>query len=107
MLLVGLVFVSSALPDANSVLVNVDLLFWQAPPLELWLALGLSFLIGVLCASAGLFYQLAKKSLVARRYRKAVVGLESEVHQLRNLPLAGSEMAKGGTAEDSPVPGAP
>ena len=106
-LLAGLVFVSSTLPDANSVLVNVDLLFWQAPPMELWLALGSSFLIGVLCASAGLLYQLAKKSLVARRYRKTVVGLESEIHQLRNLPLAGSEMANGGTAEDSPVPGTP
>ncbi|MCP3983171.1 MAG: LapA family protein [bacterium] len=106
-LLVGLVYVSSTLPDANSVLVNVDLLLWQAPPLPLWLALGLSFLIGVLCASAGLLYQLAKKSLVARRYRKTVAGLESEIHQLRNLPLAGSESVNGGAAEDSSVPGAP
>jgi len=106
-LLAGLVFVSRTLPDANSVLVNVDLLFWQAPPVQLLLALGFAFLVGVLCASAGLLYQLAKKSLVARRYRKAVAGLESEIHQLRNLPLAGSEALNGGSAEDSPVPGAP
>ena len=41
--------------------------------------------------SASLFYQVARKSLVARRYRKTVAGLESEIHQLRNLPLASSE----------------
>ncbi len=29
--------------------------------------------------------------MVTRRYRKAVRGLEAEVHQLRNLPLAAEE----------------
>ncbi len=107
-LLAGFAYVASELPDANSVLVNVDLLVWQAPPLPIWLVLGLAFLLGVLCASAGLLYQLAKKSLVTRRYRKTVAGLESEIHQLRNLPLAGSETAPNGAGvEDSPVPGAP
>lgn len=101
-LLVGFAFVANRIPKDNSVLVNVDLLAWQAPPVPLWVALGLAFLLGVLCASAGLLYQLSKKSLVARRYRKTVAGLESEIHQLRNLPLAGSE----GSAEEPAVPGA-
>lgn len=92
-LLGGFAYVSYRLPQDNAVLVNVDLLAWQAPPVPLWMALGLAFLCGVLCASAGLLYKLATKSLVARRYRKTLSGLESEIHQLRNLPLAGSEGA--------------
>ena len=102
-LLVGFAYVSARLPQANGVLVNVDLLAWQAPPIPLWLALGLAFLTGLLSASAGLLFQLGKKSLVARRYRKTVKGLESEIHQLRNLPLAGSESPA--LPEDSPVGG--
>ncbi len=104
-LMVGFAYVSYRLPQDNDVLVNVDLLAWQAPPVPLWVALGLAFLVGVLCASAGLLFQLAKKSLVARRYRKTVRGLEAEIHKLRNLPLAGAEATPA--AEESPVPGAP
>jgi hypothetical protein len=37
---------------------------------------------------------LARSRLVARRYRREVGGLEAEIHQLRNLPLA----AEGETA---------
>ncbi len=101
-LLAGFAYVANRIPEENGVLVNIDLLVWQVPPIALWLALTLAFLLGVLCASAGLLYQLSKKSLVARRYRKTVAGLESEIHQLRNLPLAGSE---GGAAEEPAVPG--
>jgi hypothetical protein len=36
--------------------------------------------------------------MVQRRYRKAVGGLEAEIHQLRNLPLAPDS--------DLPEPGA-
>ena len=90
-LLVGFAYVANRLPQDNGVLVNIDLLAYQVPPIPLWLALALSFLLGVVCASAGLLYQVFKKSLVARRYRKTVASLESEIHQLRNLPLAGSD----------------
>jgi hypothetical protein len=101
-LLAAFAYVSYRLPQDNAVLVNVDLIAWQAPPVPLWMALGLAFFAGVLCASAGLIYKLATKSLVARRYRKTVAGLESEIHQLRNLPLAGSEAAP--VVEEAPAP---
>ena len=104
-LLAAFAYVSYRLPQDNAVLVNVDLIAWQAPPVPLWLALGIAFLLGVLCASAGLLFKLATKSLVTRRYRKTVEGLESEIHQLRNLPLAGSEGS--GVAEEAPVTDAP
>jgi hypothetical protein len=45
--------------------------------------------------AAGLLavYRLARLGLVNRRYRKAVDGLEAEVHQLRNLPLVADATA--------------
>jgi uncharacterized integral membrane protein len=87
----------------NAQPVLIDLLFMPLS-VPLWLALVGAFLLGALCAGASLVYELAKKSLTARRYRKQMAGLESEIHQLRNLPLAASEAplaapeARGGAA---------
>ena len=67
------------------------------------------YVVHVIAVVAALltFYQMAKLGLVARRYRKAVRGLESEVHQLRNLPLADDEgsasPAGTGAQRGSPV----
>ena len=52
-----------------------------------------SFGLGAAAATLLLLYRMAKQGLVTRRYRKTVRGLESEIHQLRNLPLAGGEGA--------------
>lgn len=68
--------------------VAVDLLLVTAPPTPLWLALVLAFALGALGASLLLLYEIGKLGLTARRYRKTVASLESEIHQLRNLPLA-------------------
>lgn len=62
-----------------------------AKDLPLWAALGVAFGLGFAIAGLGGLYQMARLSLTARRWRKAVRGLEAEVHQLRNLPLAGSD----------------
>ena len=57
------------------------------------MALLIAFGAGLLLASVSLGYKVIKKNLVARRYRKEVKGLESEIHQLRNLPLAAPDSA--------------
>jgi uncharacterized integral membrane protein len=80
--------------------VTVDYWFGQFVDVPLWLVLVVSFgcgaaLVGVL---AGL--EMARMGLVARRYRSAIAGLEEEVHQLRNLPLA----ADAALAESEPTP---
>lgn len=77
----------------NPTPVSVDLLVWQTPPVRLWAALGLAFAAGGVAAAAVLATELTRKGLVARRYRRAVRDLESEIHQLRNLPLAAEEGA--------------
>jgi uncharacterized integral membrane protein len=84
--------------------VDIDLLVLRIP-LPLWLALLGSFGLGALCAGASLFYSLAKRSFATRRYRKQLAGLESEIHQLRNLPLATPEAGEGPAPPESSVPG--
>ena len=63
------------------------------------------FLLGSLAAALLLGLQAARLALTARRYRKLANGLEEEVHQLRNLPLAAPDEATGQGAGRSPATG--
>ena len=83
--------------SGNGARTDLDLVLLQLHQIPLWSALLGAFALGASCAGASLVYELAKKSLAARRYRKELAGLESEIHQLRNLPLAAPE-AKSGPA---------
>jgi uncharacterized integral membrane protein len=74
---------------------------------SLWVAL-----LGAFVAGAGLVaglaaLQLARLSMLARRYRKAAVRLEAEVHELRNLPLAPEAPGERDAVEDAPAAAAP
>jgi uncharacterized integral membrane protein len=88
----------------NAEPVDIDLLAFRVP-LPLWLALIGAFGLGAICAGASLFYSLAKRSFATRRYRKQLAGLESEIHQLRNLPLAAPEVGEGPGPAGRSVPG--
>lgn len=72
----------------NADTVAVDVLAVRVSDVKLWLALLIAFAAGGLLAGVIGMLALAKARMVTRRYRKSVAGLESEVHQLRNLPLA-------------------
>ena len=104
-LFVGLFAVAWRFASANATQIGIDLLLFRSPEVPIWVALLSAFGIGALAAGVYLVYELIKKNLVARRYRKAIKGLESEVHQLRNLPLAGTDSAlashAGPEVEDS------
>lgn len=76
------------LTSANSEPVDVDFLWLSFHEVPLWAALGLAFVTGALLTAAFSTLEIARKNLVARRYRKAVGRLEAEVHQLRSLPLS-------------------
>jgi hypothetical protein len=73
-------------------LIGVDLLLYRSEGSDLDGALGRVRHQGA-PAGVALVYQVLTKDLVARRYRKTVRSLESEIHQLRNLPLAGTDSA--------------
>jgi uncharacterized membrane protein YciS (DUF1049 family) len=76
-----------SLKAGNDDVVHVDFLFGEVP-LELWEALLAAFVAGFALAGAGWLWSGLRARMIERRYRKAVEGLESEIHQLRNLPLA-------------------
>jgi hypothetical protein len=90
-LFAGLFAVVWRFASTNSTKIEVDLLLYRIPAVPVWQALLTAFGVGALSAGVSLGYSLIKRNLVARRYRKAVRGLESEIHQLRNLPLAGTD----------------
>ncbi len=68
--------------------VTVDLLLTQISGVALWLTLLVAFGLGAVLAAALCLFEVARYGMVARRYRKTAARLESEIHQLRNLPLA-------------------
>ncbi len=71
-----------------------------------WVVGLLSAALGALAAAAVLGFQVVRLALTARRYRKLASGLEEEVHQLRNLPLAAPDgPAARGVAARSPESG--
>ena len=84
----------------NGVLVDVDALALRVTEVKLWLALLVAFAAGVLIAGTIGMLSVARARMVTRRYRRTVAGLESEVHQLRNLPLASGDAAASQVVPD-------
>jgi hypothetical protein len=72
---------------SNETQVPVDFLVGVLPPAPIWKILGASFLIGAALATLVCLFQLVRLGLTARRYRKALGKLETELHELRTLPL--------------------
>src|SRR5262249_48019116 len=79
-----------SLKAGNSSPVAIDFLFGEIHA-ELWKALLAAFAAGFALAGVGWLWAGWHARLTLRRYRKEVGGLEAEIHQLRNLPLAAGE----------------
>lgn len=85
--------------DANLEPVSVHFLVGRIEGIPLWTALVGAFAAGGVLVGLGALLPLARLGLRARRWRKEAHGLETELHQLRNLPLASpSETAVRGSA---------
>ncbi len=85
--------------DANLEPVRVDYLVGAIDGIPLWTALVGAFAAGGVLVGLGALVPLARLGLTSRRWRKAAHGLEAELHQLRNLPLASpSESTVRGSA---------
>ncbi len=85
----------------NAELVHIDYLVGTLDEASWVIVLG-TLLLGGLAASLLLSLQLVRLMLTARRYRRLASGLEQEVHQLRNLPLATPDEvpARGGAGRN-------
>jgi len=83
----------------NSGKIAIDFVVVRVEDVTVWLALLGSFGAGVVVASLLSLLRGARLRLEARRYRKAARDLESEVHQLRHLPLSCEEEGVEGQDE--------
>jgi len=90
----GLLYLAWRLVTANGLEVEIDFLVGRLEGVALWKALGGAFGLGVATVGFALVLQLLRARLTARRYRKRLSDLETEVHQLRNLPLAPEELGR-------------
>jgi uncharacterized integral membrane protein len=108
-LLVGLLYVGWRFATGNAEPVRIDYLLGELSEVALWHALLAAFAGGLVVASLLAGLGLIRARLETRGYRKAMEGLETEVHQLRNLPLVTEDtpaqppsevatVAKGGSA---------
>jgi uncharacterized integral membrane protein len=82
----------------NQAPVTVNYVFGQFAAVELWKVLLASFAAGAGLVALYLLFSSARNGLARHRYRKAIGGLEAEIHQLRNLPLAPESKATDPTS---------
>jgi uncharacterized integral membrane protein len=94
---VGILVLGWTFGSRNSEPVAVSYVFGELPAVPLWAVVLGSFCAGAAVAGVLSLFELTKQGLVARRYRKTAEGLESEIHQMRNLPLVASD-EEGGEA---------
>lgn len=93
-LLLALLWHGVSFRSGNARPIDLDLVWLRVQNIEVWWALLLSAGVGALFAGAGLGFAWMRLRIVNRRYRKLIERLESEVHQLRSLPLVGSVRAE-------------
>ena len=87
-LIVGVMVVGWRFASENQQPVSVDFVFRQTGDVPLWQVILVSFGTGAGLVALFTLFGGVRNGLARRRYRKAIGGLEAEIHQLRNLPLA-------------------
>jgi hypothetical protein len=74
--------------------IDVDLVWLRVPNVAIWWALVGAAGVGASLGAFTVGFAWLRQRILNRRYRRAIERLESEVHQLRSLPLAGSLRAE-------------
>lgn len=87
-LLVAVWWIGWQFVTENQQPVSLHYVLGRAPEVALWKVVLAAFGSGAGLVALYTLWTSARSGLAARRYRKALGGLESEIHQLRNLPLA-------------------
>ena len=83
----------------NSTNIDLDLIWIRIPNMELWWVLLIVMALGAALSMLITGFAWLRARLLLRQARSRVRKLEKEVHQLRSLPLVGSE--PGGEDLDS------
>lgn len=90
----GLLWAGWSFRSGNAGVIDLELLWLHLPAVEVWWALLVAASLGAGFAAFGVGFAWLRQRLLNRRYRATIARLESEVHQLRSLPLAGSVRAE-------------
>lgn len=104
-LLVAVWYAGWRFAGENQSLVTVSYVVGEVADVPLWKALLVPFAAGAAVVSIGWLLFALRSGLTKHRYRKALGGLEAEVHQLRNLPLAPDPSGPEGSAVADVPPG--
>ncbi len=92
-LFVGALWLGWSFRAANALSIDLDLIWLRIPDLELWWVLFLAICLGASLATIVVGFAWLRGRVLNRRYRNVIGRLESELHQMRSLPLASSENA--------------
>lgn len=84
---------------SNSLSIDLDLIWIRIPNVELWWVLLIAMALGAGLTLLAVGFAWLRGRLLLRKYRSMNRRLEKEVHELRSLPLVGSE--PGGADLDS------
>ena len=76
---------------SNSLSIDLDLIWIRIPNVELWWVLLVAMGLGAALLLLLISFPWMRRSLLLRKYRSTIRRLEKEVHELRSLPLVGSE----------------
>jgi uncharacterized membrane protein YciS (DUF1049 family) len=89
-LFVGTLWLGWSFRSGNTEPFELDLIWITLPNVELWWLVLVSFGTGAFFSAVITGFAWLRGRLLNRRYRKTIQRLESELHQMRSLPLAGS-----------------
>lgn len=74
--------------DRNSNSIDLELIWFQVSDIEIWWVILVAMALGGGLAVMPLSFAWLRSRLLNMRYRREIKRLESELHEMRSLPLA-------------------
>jgi uncharacterized membrane protein YciS (DUF1049 family) len=90
----GLLWIGWSFRSGNAGAIDLDLVWVRLPSVEVWWALSVATGVGMGLGAFVVGFAWLRQRILNRRYRSTIARLESELHQLRSLPLSGSVRAE-------------
>ena len=90
-LFVGMLWLGWSFRVGNETPIDLDLVWVRFPNVELWRVILSAIAFGASASALGVGFAWLRSRLLNRRYQRTIRRLESELHELRSLPLTGSE----------------
>ena len=90
-LFVGMLWLGWSFRVGNETPIDLDLIWLRFPEVEIWRVILSAMGFGAIASALLVGFAWLRSRLLNRRYQRAIRRLESELHELRSLPLTGSE----------------